>query len=163
VPHERFLSDVLRVIGEYTEPDALDFYNLLDPYFMDMLDDVHGREDSLRGLVWGYRLLEAFPILKAMPDESFVERCFDQFVRGLEYREAELDVQELSTASAEHMTDDQAERIIALKRELETSRAVLDDAERALAEEAQAITSANRNTGIPQLRTPVMDVSLPEF
>jgi DNA primase len=163
VPHERFLSDVLRVIGEYTETEVFDFYNLLDPYFMDMLDDVHGREDGPRGLAWGYRLLEAFPILKVLPDQSFVERCFDQFVRGLEYREAELDVQELSTASAEHMTDERAERIIALKRELEISRALLDEAERALAEEAQIITAASRNVVTTLQRTQMMDVSLPEF
>ena len=134
--YDRFLTDVLRVIDEYEGPEQTEFYNLLDPYFMECLDFMHGREDQRRGLLWGHRVIEAFPVLKAAPDEAFMERCFDHFIRLLEFREAEDEVMALSTTPAEQLTDAWAERLFQLKRDIEADRAVLDTTEQELAEAA---------------------------
>jgi DNA primase len=140
--YDTFLSDVLRVIGEYDSPELGEFYNLLDPYFMECLDFMHGREDLRRNLTWGYRLLETFPVLKAAPDDGFVERCFDHFIRMLEFREAETELAALSSTPAEQLTDDWAERLFQLKRDIETDRAAIDAAEQELAEGAAQIGKA---------------------
>jgi DNA primase len=134
--YDRFLTDILRVIDEYEGPEQTEFYNLLDPYFMECLDYMHGREDQRRGLLWGHRVIDAFPVLKAAPDEAFMERCFDHFIRLLEFREAEDEVMALSTTPAEQLTDAWAERLFQLKRDIEADRAVLDTTEQELAEAA---------------------------
>jgi DNA primase len=144
--YDTFLSDVLRVIDEYEGPAQTEFYNLLDPYFMECLDVMHGREDQRRGLVWGHRLLESFPVMRAMPDEGFIERCFDHFIRTLEYREAEDELAALSATPADQLTDEWAERLIQLKRDIESDRAALDIVEQELAEVASNI---GQNTSLP--------------
>jgi DNA primase len=137
--YDRFLTDILRVIDEYEGPEQSEFYNLLDPYFMECLDFMHGREDQRRGLHWGHRVIEAFPVLKASPDEAFMERCFDHFIRLLEFREAEDELTALSTTPADQLTDAWAERLFQLKRDIEADRAVLDTTEQELAEAAAAM------------------------
>ena len=137
--YDTFLSDVLRVIDEYAQPEQSEFYNLLDPYFMECLDFMHGREDLRRNLLWGHRLLDIFPVLKSLPDEPFVERCFDHFIRVLEFREAEDELAALSTTPGEQLTDAWADRLIQLKRDIETDRASLDLVEQELAEAAANI------------------------
>jgi DNA primase len=124
------------VIDEYEGPEQTEFYNLLDPYFMECLDFMHGREDVRRGLIWGHRLVEGFPVLKALPDEGFVERCFDHFIRMLEFREAEDELAQLTLTPADQLTDAWAERLMQLKRDIETDRATLDLVEQELAEAA---------------------------
>lgn len=165
--YDRFLTDILRVIDEYQGPEQTEFYNLLDPYFMECLDFMHGREDQRRGLLWGHRIIDAFPVLKAAPDEAFMERCFDHFIRLLEFREAEDEVTALSTTPAEQLTDAWAERLIQLKRDIEADRAVLDTTEQELAEAAAGLgqkpvglaglTFANASRSARSLETP------PEF
>ncbi|MGL4638053.1 MAG: DNA primase [Beijerinckiaceae bacterium] len=140
--YDTFLSDVLRVIGDYESPELSEFYNLLDPYFMECLDFMHGRADSRRNLVWGYRLLEAFPVLKSAPDDGFIERCFDHFIRMLEFREAETELAGLTSTPADQLTDAWAERLVQLKRDIETDRAAIDTAEQELAEIAAQIGKA---------------------
>ncbi|MCA3564058.1 MAG: DNA primase [Methylocystis sp.] len=137
--YDRFLTDVLRVIDQYEGPEQTEFYNLLDPYFMECLDFMHGREDPQRGLLWGHRVIEAFPVLKAAPDEAFMERCFDHFIRLLEFREAEDELLALSTTAAEQLTDAWAERLFQLKRDIEADRAILDSTEQELAEMAAGL------------------------
>jgi DNA primase len=137
--YDTFLADVMRVIGEYDNPELAEFYDLLDPYFMECLDFMHGRSDPRKNLVWGYRLLAAFPVLKLQPTEDFVERCYDHFIRMLEFREAETELAELLSAPADKLTDEWAERLVLLKRDIETDRARLDETERELAELASLI------------------------
>lgn len=137
--YDTFLSDILRVIGEYDNPELREFYNLLDPYFMECLDFMHGREDRPRGLVWGHRLMAIFPVLKTLPEESFVERCYDHFTRMLEFREAEDELSELSSTPGDQLTDAWADRLIQLKRDIEKDRASIDAVEQELAEAASTI------------------------
>ena len=144
--YDTFLSDVLRVIDEYDQPGQAEFYNLLDPYFMECLDFMHGREDQRRGLLWGHRLMEIFPILKLLPDESFVERCVDHFIRMLEFREAEDELAALSTTPAEQLTDAWADRLLQLKRDIETDRAAIDRVEQELAEAAASMDQKPRGS-----------------
>jgi DNA primase len=158
--YDTFLSDVLRVIDEYEGPEQTEFYNLLDPYFMECLDFMHGREDRQRSLIWGHRLVEGFPVLKALPDEGFVERCFDHFIRMLEFREAEDELAALSTTPAEQLTDAWAERLIQLKRDIETDRATLDSVEQELAEAAANV--GQKSFGIPAF-TPSKQLSPPRY
>jgi DNA primase len=134
--YDTFLSDVLRVIDEHEGPGQTEFYSLLDPYFMECLDFMHGREDQRRGLLWGHRLVEGFPVLKSQPEEAFVERCFDHFIRMLEFREAEDELTGLTSTPADQLTDAWAERLIQLKRDIETDRVALDSVEQELAEAA---------------------------
>ncbi len=165
--YDTFLSDVLRVIDEYEGPEQTEFYNLLDPYFMECLDFMHGREDQQRGLIWGHRLVEGFPVLKALPDEGFVERCFDHFIRMLEFREAEDELAALTTTPGDQLTDAWAERLIQLKRDIETDRATLDSVEQELAEAAANV--GQKSFSIPvfspskQLPPPRYLGSPPEF
>ncbi len=147
--YDRFLTDVLRVIDQYEGPEQTEFYNLLDPYFMECLDFMHGREDPQRGLLWGHRVIEAFPVLKAAPDEAFMERCFDHFIRLLEFREAEDELLALSTTAAEQLTDAWAERLFQLKRDIEADRAILDSTEQELAEMAAGL--GQKTIGPPSL------------
>ncbi len=158
--YDTFLSDVLRVIDEYEGPEQTEFYNLLDPYFMECLDFMHGREDLRRGLIWGHRLVEAFPVLKALPDESFVERCFDHFIRMLEFREAEDELAALTTTPGDQLTDAWAERLIQLKRDIETDRATLDSVEQELAEAAANV--GQKSFGIPAF-TPSRQLAPPRY
>jgi DNA primase len=137
--YDTFLADVMRVIGEYDNPELAEFYDLLDPYFMECLDFMHGRADRRKNLGWGHKLITAFPVLKLQPDESFVERCYDHFIRMLEFREAETELGELLSAPADMLTDEWAERLVLLKRDIETDRASLDIMERDLAEVASMI------------------------
>jgi DNA primase len=137
--YDTFLADVMRVIGEYDNPELAEFYALLDPYFMECLDSMHGRADQHKGLVWGHRLIAAFPVLRLQPDEGFIERCYDHFIRMLEFREAETELAALLGAPAEMLTDEWAERLVLLKRDIETDRASIDIMERDLAEAASAI------------------------
>ncbi|MFM9975326.1 MAG: DNA primase, partial [Beijerinckiaceae bacterium] len=155
--YDTFLSDVLRVIGEYDNPELMEFYNLLDPYFMECLDFMHGREEQPKGLIWGHRLMTVFPVLRALPDERFVERCYDHFIRMLEFREAESELSELLSAPAELLTDDWAERLLQLKRDIEVDRAAIDALEQELAEAAAQLSKGDASAGtVITLRTPVM-------
>jgi DNA primase len=165
--YDTFLSDVLRVIDEYEGPEQTEFYNLLDPYFMECLDFMHGREDQQRGLIWGHRLVEGFPVLKALPDEGFVERCFDHFIRMLEFREAEDELAALTTTPGDQLTDAWAERLMQLKRDIEMDRATLDSVEQELAEAAANV--GQKSGGIPaftvskQLSPPRYPDNSPDF
>ena len=68
-----------------------------------------------------------------------MERCFDHFIRLLEFREAEDELLALSTTAAEQLTDAWAERLFQLKRDIEADRAILDSTEQELAEMAAGL------------------------
>jgi DNA primase len=132
--YDRFLSDLLRALDEAPAQSASDLYARLDPYFLECLEDLHGTEQARHGLPWGHRLQTAFPILKSAPGESFVERCYDHFIRMLELREAEIELAGLLNTPAEQMSDDWAERMILLKRDVEADQAAVARADQDLAE-----------------------------
>ena len=75
-----------------------------------------------------------------------MERCFDHFIRLLEFREAEDELLALSTTAAEQLTDAWAERLFQLKRDIEADRAILDTTEQELAETAAGL--GQRTTGL---------------
>ncbi len=111
---------------------------------MEGLDILHGREDERRGLAWGHRLMEEFPVLRAKPDGAFIERCFDHFIRLLEFREAEDELAALSATPADQLTDAWAERLFQLKRDIEADRVTLDLVEQELAEMAGKMGDSSR-------------------
>ena len=176
-PYDAFLGDALRLIDEtgagqdgHPHDAAADgrraqdaFESLMEPAFMEGLETLHGREDERRGLAWGHRLMEEFPVLKAKPDGAFVERCFDHFIRLLEFREAEDELAELSATPAEQLTDAWAERLIQLKRDIEADRAVLDLVEQELAEVAGKLSEGARPTGLARFQPPEPMQALPAF
>jgi DNA primase len=132
--YDRFLSDLLRALDEAPASSASDLYARLDPYFLECLEDLHGTERARQGLPWGHKLQTAFPILKSAPGEIFIERCYDHFIRMLELREAEIELASLLNASPEQMSDDWAERMILLKRDVEADQAAVNRADQDLAE-----------------------------
>jgi DNA primase len=168
-PYDAFLGDALRLIDETgaggsTAGGQEAFESLLEPAFMEGLDQIHGREDERRGLAWGHRLLEEFPVLKQRPDAAFVERCFDHFIRLLEFREAEDELAALSATPADQLTDAWAERLFQLKRDIEADRVALDLVEQELAEAAGKLGQAGGGeTPTPRLRPPEAVETLPAF
>ncbi len=172
-PYDAFLGDALRLIDETgagheggpgEDRRAQDaFESLMEPAFMEGLEILHGREDERRGLVWGHRLMEEFPVLKTKPDSAFVERCFDHFIRLLEFREAEDELAALSSTPAEQLTDAWAERLFQLKRDIEADRAALDLVEQELAEMAGKMTEVPRGSAPARLPRPESVEALPAF
>jgi hypothetical protein len=124
---------------------------------------VHGREDERRGLAWGHRLLDEFPVLKSRPDPAFVERCFDHFIRLLEFREAEDELKALTSTPADQLTDAWAERLFQLKRDIETDRVALDLVEQELAEAAAHQERGGADAPALRLRPPASAEALPAF
>ncbi len=102
-------------------------------------------------------------MLRAKPDGAFVERCFDHFIRLLEFREAEDELAALSATPAEQLTDAWAERLFQLKRDIEADRAALDIVEQELAEMAGKMTEGSRPAGPGRLQLPQPVEALPAF
>ncbi|MGL5136667.1 MAG: DNA primase [Beijerinckiaceae bacterium] len=136
VAFERLLSDLLAAIDVGEISGVADLYEALDPFLGDSLDALHGRVDGQRELEFGHRLFEKLPALRNDFDLRIAGAYMDHFMRQLEFREAEDELQLLSTLPADKMTDSAAERLFELKRDIESDRAALALAEHALAEAA---------------------------
>jgi DNA primase len=136
VTFERALSDLLSAMDGGAIDGVADLYEALDPYLGECLDALHGRVDGRLGLEFGHRLFEAMPAARDNPDPRFPGQCLDHFMRLLEFREAEDELQLLSNLPAEQLTDAAAERLFELKRDIESDRAALAAVELGLAEAA---------------------------
>lgn len=137
-----FVSDVMRVIDDHaTGPEETDrfraFYDLLNPEFMETLDELHGRE--VGGAAWGHRLHERFPILRATPPEAFVERAFAVMLSRLEHRTAREELTRLWQHAPADADDAWFERLVATKTFVENWEAELFQAEQELDQEGEQI------------------------
>jgi DNA primase len=164
-----FVSDVMRVIDD----DAIDpsgeekfraFYNLLNPEFMETLDDLHGRESG-GGAQWGHRLLDRFPALKAVPPESFIERCFAVMLARLEHRTAREELTRLWQHAPDDADDAWFERVVATKSFVENWEAELFEAEQTLDQEGEQIlkvAAARPRLVAGKLEQTFLDARVPE-
>jgi DNA primase len=163
VSFERLLSDLLTAIESGAIDSVADLYEALDPFLGDALDALHGRVDGQRGLDFGHRLFEALPALRDHADPRFASDCLDHFMRLLEFREAEDELQLLSTLPAEQLTDAAAERLFELKRDIESDRAQLASVEQSLAELASGERKSILGAPSAPSRIAARPPSLPEF
>lgn len=152
-----FIADVMRVIDDHSidmsQQDRFRaFYNLLNPEFMEALDHLHGRETRGGGLgasgqglgtqVWGHRLRDRFPVLKAAPHEDFIERAFAIMLSRLEHRTAKDELTRLWQATPDDPDESWFERLVATKAFVETWDAEIFEAEQILDQEAEQMIAA---------------------
>jgi hypothetical protein len=141
-----------------------DFYNLLNPEFMETLDDLHGRESG-GGQPWGHRLAERFPALKVAPPESFIERCFAVMLARLEHRTAREELDRLWRQAPEDADDAWFERVVATKTFIETWEAELFAAEQELDQEGEQMLKtfqARPRVVAGRLEQTFVDAQMPE-
>jgi DNA primase len=164
-----FISDVMRVIDdESIDSEGLEkyraFYNLLNPEFMETLDDLHGREVGGGG-AWGHKLKERFPALKATPPEEFTERCFAVMLSRLEHRTAREELTRLWQHAPADADDAWFERLVATKTFVENWDVELFEAEQTLDQEAEQIikvASARPRIVAGRLEQTFVDAQMPE-
>jgi DNA primase len=164
-----FVSDMMRVIEDDGVEGAGDdrfraFYDLLNPEFMETLDDLHGREAG-GGLAWGHRLAERFPTLRAGPHESFVERAFAVMLSRLEHRTAREELDRLWRHAPADEDDAWFERVVATKTFIETWDAELFAAEQELDQEGEQIMkvhAARPRVVAGRLEQTFVDAEMPE-
>jgi DNA primase len=164
-----FVSDVMRVIDDDGVDPSVEekfraFYKLLNPEFLEALDDIHGREGQ-PGQGWGHRLAERFPALKAAPPESFVERAFAVMLARLEQRTAREELTRLWQHAPDDADDAWFERVVATKTFVENWEAELFEAEQALDQEAEQIVkvaAARPRLVAGKLEQTFLDAAMPE-
>jgi hypothetical protein len=140
----RFRDDIMRIVDEKSNDDEISFisfYNLMNDKFMECLDYLHGRELNVKMLAWGHNLKERFIVLKYTPDEGYIERCFHLFLCKLEQRAAEIEFKEQKIVDVFGDPDEWFERIVVMKRYLETQQDLIFEFEKELEEEASSIIS----------------------
>jgi DNA primase len=133
-----FLNDVMRVFDDYPASEKKSFrqfYNFLNPEFMECLDYLHGREIVRRNLHWGHNLKERFPVLKEAPEEEFIERCFHLLLCKLELRAAEDEHEQYAGGEEDGDPDEWFERVVAMKRYLQNQGELIYSVETELTEE----------------------------
>jgi DNA primase len=146
---ERFRAELYRLLFDYKELDVALIYEKIDGRFYKTLDEIHGDKTDKRPR--GYRLFMSFPVLAYAPSHDFIARCIDHFIHILQIQQMvdELGRLQASLGVNDPDADKVTERILALKRDIQTHLALQDMDDMALAEEAIEIKRLGRRPDLP--------------
>lgn len=113
-------------------------YKRLKPDFYEVLESIHG--EKANGRLWGYRLLQRFPILKRDPPRDFVSRCMDHFIDLIHLHQIDDDIAHAQFGAGQPDGDAAMEQLVMLVKAKQETQAAVQAHGLVLAEEANSIT-----------------------
>lgn len=133
--HQHFADLLVDLITTERIANASDVYRRFNPALSGALDFLHGRGTPSNTM--GFRLRARFPVMNLKPSPDFMQRCFWHFLERLELREMVQSRDALLSQPPDKYDADAEREVGGLQDEVTRLRALVDNREHELDEEAQ--------------------------
>jgi DNA primase len=130
-----FCTALYKLLVLEKDLSVLKIYDRLGHGFYNVLQEIHGKEES--GRPWGHKLFFKFPVIALNPPRDFVSRAIDHLARRIHLDELNQDIQRVEALAGDN--DELFDRLLSLVRERQNEGAEVEAEGVLLAEEAAEI------------------------